>query len=105
MKRPTYSRHNANGKGYRLSPRPSFGALPRLPTEHERPNKFEVDFVTVDTLGIGEFGSALKVRYKQSNEHDVFAIKKSKRFEGVKHRYGLVRLNRLTVIAESPMSV
>jgi mitosis inhibitor protein kinase SWE1 len=87
MKRPTFNRPNTYELGYRLSPRRSFNVLPRPPTEHERPNKFEVDFITVDTLGTGEFGSVLKARYRQGKEHDVFAIKKSKRFEGVKHRY------------------
>lgn len=99
MNRPTYNRHNASGHGYRISPRPSFGVLPRFPTEHDRPNKFEVDFVTVDTLGTGEFGSALKVRYKQGDKHEVFAIKKSKRFEGVKHRYASIQFVCRSVIA------
>lgn len=86
MKRPAYNRHNTYERGYQLTPRRSFGVLPRPLTEHERPNKFEANFVTIDILGTGEFGSALEVRYKQGNGHDVFAIKKSKSFEGVKHR-------------------
>jgi mitosis inhibitor protein kinase SWE1 len=86
LKRPAYNRHNPYGHHYRPSPRPSFGVPQRPLTEHERPGKFEVDFVTVDNLGTGEFGNALKVRYKHGNAKDVFAIKKSKRFEGVKHR-------------------
>ena len=90
LKRPTYNRHGTHEHGYRLLPRRSFGILPRSLTEYERPNKFETEFVTVDVLGTGEFGSALKVRHKQGNEQDVSAIKKSKRFEGVKHRYGFI---------------
>ncbi|KAF8488407.1 kinase-like domain-containing protein [Gautieria morchelliformis] len=89
MKRPTYNRPNIYDQGYRVSPRRSFNVLPRPLTEHERPNKFEVDFITVETLGTGEFGSVLKARYKQGNKNDVFAVKMSKRFEGVKHRHQL----------------
>ena len=45
------------------------------------------DYVEVDELGSGEFGRAMKVRYKDpARGNDVFAVKKSKRFEGVKHR-------------------
>ena len=41
----------------------------------------------VDELGSGEFGRAMKVRYKDTARgNDVFAVKKSKRFEGIKHR-------------------
>jgi hypothetical protein len=90
LKRPTYNHHGPYEHGYRLLPRRSFGVLPRPLTEYERPNKFETEFVTVDVLGTGEFGSALKVRHKQGNAQDVSAIKKSKRFEGVKHRYALI---------------
>ncbi|KAF8514239.1 kinase-like protein [Hysterangium stoloniferum] len=75
-----------NPRPYRLSPRPSFSTLPRISNEYERPGKFEADFVTIDTLGVGAFGSALKVCYKQGSEVNVSAIKKSKRLEGVKHR-------------------
>lgn len=43
-------------------------------------------FVEVDELGQGEFGRVMKVRYKDSPQ-EVFAVKKCKRFEGVKHRF------------------
>ncbi|KIJ49445.1 hypothetical protein M422DRAFT_27812 [Sphaerobolus stellatus SS14] len=71
---------------FRPSTRPSLGVLRREPNEHERPGQFERDFVVVEELGSGEFGSAIKVRYKEGNAKEVFAIKKSKRLEGVKHR-------------------
>ncbi|KAF8585991.1 kinase-like protein [Ramaria rubella] len=89
MKRPPFNRHNAYELSYRPSPRPSFGIFPRPLTEHECPGKFELEFLTVDVLGTGEFGSALKVRHKQGSEQDVFAVKKSKVFEGVRHRHRL----------------
>jgi mitosis inhibitor protein kinase SWE1 len=49
-------------------------------------SRFERDFETVDELGSGEFGNVIKVRSKAGNDAQVYAIKKSKRFEGVKHR-------------------
>ncbi len=62
------------------------GRLP-APTDEEEPGRFLRDYVEVDELGSGEFGRAMKVRYKDlARGNDVFAVKKSKRFEGVKHR-------------------
>lgn len=41
----------------------------------------------IDELGSGEFGRVMKVRHKDAQgEGEVFAIKKSKPFEGAKHR-------------------
>ena len=51
----------------------------------EQVGRFERDFVEIDELGRGEFGRVMKARYKQGTQ-EVFAVKKSKRFEGVKHR-------------------
>ena len=64
----------------------------------EHPGRFERDFNILDEdLGSGEFGRVLKVRQKTDNDDDpgsmvaeddnVYAIKKSKPIEGVKHRY------------------
>lgn len=64
----------------------------------ECPGKFERDFDVLDEdLGSGEFGRVLKVRRKLGNdgypdtmnarEDVLYAIKKSKPIEGVKHRY------------------
>ena len=86
MKRPAFNRHNIYEHHHRPSPRPSFAVLQRPLTQHELPGRFEADFVTVDSIGTGEFGKALKVRYKRGDESELFAIKKSKRFEGMKHR-------------------
>lgn len=60
------------------------GRLP-IPSSDEHPGRFEREFVEIDELGHGEFGRVIKARYKDSNV--VFAVKKCKRFEGVKHRY------------------
>jgi mitosis inhibitor protein kinase SWE1 len=48
--------------------------------------RFERDFETLDEVGSGEFGSVIKVRCKTTDDTQVYAIKKSKRFEGAKHR-------------------
>jgi mitosis inhibitor protein kinase SWE1 len=38
-------------------------------------------------VGSGQFGSVIKVRHKGGRlDGEVFAVKKSKRFEGVRHR-------------------
>jgi len=63
----------------------------------ECPGKFERDFDVLDEhLGSGEFGRVLKVRRKaddndfgsmSAKEDNLYAVKKSKPIEGVKHRY------------------
>jgi mitosis inhibitor protein kinase SWE1 len=42
--------------------------------------------VEVGEVGSGEFGKVIKVRRKDGDNSEVYAIKKSKRFEGVRHR-------------------
>lgn len=64
------------------------GRLP-VPSSEERPGRFEEEFVEVDELGQGEFGRVMKARYKTGSQ-EVFAVKKCKRFEGVKHRSVIV---------------
>lgn len=63
-------------------------ASPIKPTAEDdsASRRFERDFVEDDEVGSGEFGKVLKVRYKDGRE-GVFAVKKSKPFEGVRHRY------------------
>ena len=82
------------------TPKPGHGSstrppIPRLSASHSslrasddaQPGRFLREFVEVDELGSGEFGKAMKVRYKDANRGEaVFAVKKSKRFEGVRHR-------------------
>ena len=56
-------------------------------TDEEETGRFSRDFVEIDELGSGEFGRVMKVRYKDpARGNDVFAVKKSKLFEGIKHR-------------------
>jgi mitosis inhibitor protein kinase SWE1 len=68
--------------------RPNASPVQRL-SEPKRPQsgRFERDFVEDDEVGSGEFGKVMKVRYKSGREGEVFAVKKSKRFEGVRHRW------------------
>ncbi len=40
----------------------------------------------LDELGRGEFGRVMKVRYNEEGSEETFAVKKSKPFEGVRHR-------------------
>ena len=56
------------------------------PTTDGQSGRFEREFVTVDEVGSGEFGSVIKVRRKNGDDNEVYAIKRSKRFEGAKHR-------------------
>lgn len=70
-------------------PIPGFSAQRNslLVSDEEHPGRFLREFVEVDELGSGEFGKAMKVRYKDPTRGEaVFAVKKSKRFEGVRHR-------------------
>jgi len=94
---PTTSRvtsnSNYNATRSRL-PRPSLVNSRRFSDvymEEERPGRFERDFDEVEEFGSGEFGKVFKVRSKNKNEDGVifYAVKKSKQFEGAKHRYVL----------------
>lgn len=51
--------------------------------------RFEWDFVELDEIGSGEFGKVMKVRAKNGPENQVWAVKKSKPFEGPRHRLRL----------------
>ncbi|KAF8210427.1 kinase-like domain-containing protein [Mycena galopus ATCC 62051] len=53
----------------------------------ERVGYFERVFDEEGELGSGEFGKVIKV--KSRTRHEYFAVKKSKRFEGVRHRLRL----------------
>jgi len=52
----------------------------------EQPGRFDRDFVEVDEVGRGEFGQVIKVQCKSGDDTEVYAIKKSKKFEGARHR-------------------
>lgn len=50
--------------------------------------KLEQEFSVLEEIGGGEFGRVLKVRYREGKDvfRKVYALKISKRFEGLKHR-------------------
>ena len=72
--------------------RPSVRGRLSFASGDEQPGRFDRDFIEVDELGKGEFGRVMKVRYKdgafagRGREAELYAVKKSKRFEGAKHR-------------------
>ncbi|KAA1471705.1 hypothetical protein DENSPDRAFT_880701 [Dentipellis sp. KUC8613] len=76
-----------------VRPRPSLGILNSgwlKPSEDDMPGKFEREFVEIAEIGSGEFGKVMKVRRKDAEATgEVWAVKKSKRFEGVRHRLRL----------------
>ena len=53
--------------------------------EDEQPGRFDRDFEEIEEVGSGEFGKVIKVQSKTSDA--LYAIKKSKQFEGAKQRY------------------
>ncbi|KAH7920791.1 hypothetical protein BV22DRAFT_1073421 [Leucogyrophana mollusca] len=53
------------------------------------PGRFEREFVEIDKIGSGEFGKVMKVRGKSGSEDKVWAVKRSKPFEGPRHRLRL----------------
>ncbi|PPQ93721.1 hypothetical protein CVT25_013061 [Psilocybe cyanescens] len=57
--------------------------------DEQQPGRFERDFEEIEEVGSGEFGKVIKVQSKTGDGVGVFAIKKSKRFEGAKHRLRL----------------
>ena len=58
-----------------------------VPFTEEQPGRFERDFVEIEEVGSGEFGKVIKVQSKSSDNEALYAIKKSKPFEGARHRY------------------
>lgn len=60
--------------------------LASMTAEDHRAGWFEREFVEVADLGSGEFGRAIKVHRKDGPEDEVFAVKKSRPFEGSRQR-------------------
>lgn len=57
--------------------------------DEAQPSKFERDFDEIEEIGSGEFGKVMKVKSKNGSDRVVSAVKRSKRFEGPKHRYDM----------------
>jgi mitosis inhibitor protein kinase SWE1 len=58
---------------------------------YAQPGRFGREFVEIGELGSGEFGKVMKVRRQNGStmsgtSGEISAVKKSKRFEGVRHR-------------------
>ncbi|OCH95090.1 hypothetical protein OBBRIDRAFT_831194 [Obba rivulosa] len=89
---PTLDRPHTHAHPARTS---HFALRATPPSEEEQPGRFGREFEELDELGSGEFGKVIKVGYQDGvrrppgADADVYAVKKSKRFEGVKHRLRL----------------
>lgn len=82
---PSDYKRRSLAEGGGRAPRPGMRRLSDSFTEDQQPGRFERDFEEIEEIGSGEFGRVIKVRKSKTGE--VYAVKKSKRFEGVKHRY------------------
>ncbi|KAJ7091240.1 kinase-like domain-containing protein [Mycena epipterygia] len=84
---PTGARYVPDAR-HAPTPRPS--CVRRLSDQSvERVGYFERAFEEIDELGSGEFGKVIKVRSRTRHSDPFYAVKKSKRFEGVRHRLRL----------------
>ncbi|KAL4080281.1 hypothetical protein V8B97DRAFT_1931361 [Scleroderma yunnanense] len=59
------------------------------PATKGKSGRFERDFAPLDEIGSGEFGKVMKVRAKNGADGQVWAVKRSKPFEGPRHRLRL----------------
>ncbi|KAJ7497443.1 hypothetical protein FB451DRAFT_1120964 [Mycena latifolia] len=86
---PTGARYVPDARHKPPTPRPV--SVRRLSDQSvERAGYFERAFEEIDELGSGEFGKVIKVRSRARESDSAFyAVKKSKRFEGVRHRLRL----------------
>ena len=75
------------------------GRSSELAAEESRA-RFEREFIELAEVGSGEFGKVIKAQRKTGNDSEVFAIKKSKRFEGVKHRWVHVRKGNIPLLID-----
>ena len=84
---PPLPKFNVSGQpaGFRTS-MSGEGSGDQRASLYDEPGKFERDFVVVEDVGHGEFGTVIMAKHKNSSADTVFAIKCSKKFEGVKHR-------------------
>ncbi|TCD61231.1 hypothetical protein EIP91_008766 [Steccherinum ochraceum] len=97
---PSVSHHQRGHTDSAANPSPKKRAAPRqsfplasnllrtrrsIAFGEQQAGRFESHFIEIDELGRGEFGRVMRARYKQGSK-EVFAVKKSKRYEGIKHR-------------------
>jgi mitosis inhibitor protein kinase SWE1 len=85
--------HRRGNSGHEM--RVSIGSVSGLET-YAQPGRFEREFVEIGEVGSGEFGKVMKVRRQNDlsgttsigtgPSGDISAVKKSKQFEGVRHR-------------------
>ncbi|KAH0827406.1 hypothetical protein J3R83DRAFT_4062 [Lanmaoa asiatica] len=60
------------------------------PAANDKLGRFDKEFVEIDQIGSGEFGKVLKVRSKNGPpSNNLWAVKRSKPFEGPRHRLRL----------------
>jgi hypothetical protein len=84
---PTHGRANAKKSLQRLHlPSRASHAFAQQEeiSDTNRPGRFEEQFALIDDLGNGQFGIVLHVKDKRTEVE--YAIKKSRRFEGARHR-------------------
>ncbi|KAF8739280.1 hypothetical protein AX14_010254 [Amanita brunnescens Koide BX004] len=87
---PTKRSRSSHSSARRPAPRTSSLARRIVNASgEEQPGRFERDFGEIDELGSGEFGKVIKVRSRNKGDRAFYAIKKSKRFEGPRHRLRL----------------
>ncbi|KAF9263270.1 hypothetical protein L218DRAFT_902227 [Marasmius fiardii PR-910] len=83
---PTTARRNLAISGKRVA-RADEGVF--SPQTQTKSSRFERDFVEVAEIGSGEFGKVIKAKMRGNGSSECFAIKKSKQFEGARHRLRL----------------
>ncbi|KAL0564073.1 mitosis inhibitor protein kinase swe1 [Marasmius crinis-equi] len=86
---PTTARRNLAISGSRTSGRANEASLLPHSSTQTRQSRFERDFVEVAEIGSGEFGKVIKARLRGNENNECYAIKKSKTFEGARHRLRL----------------
>jgi len=80
--------------------RPTSSTIIRLqPPRQEQLGRLERKFVEVGEVE-GQFGKVIKVQRKADDDSAVYAIKKSKRFEGIRHRSEVEVLKYLSQVVQ-----
>lgn len=92
---PTLARRQVPGPASQWLPVPSLQHV--RPAVNDRLGRFNKEFVEIDQIGSGEFGKVLKVRSKNGPSADnLWAVKRSKPFEGPRHRYEFAFLSLMS---------